>query len=77
MCCTNTHPNRQETKADSYTVNSRREETHSIERRATPSDKNGKANESVRVPNVESSQRAEVFAWVSRCRSRISFIAAL
>ena len=52
---TDTHLHCQDTDAVSCRVKSRREETPSIERRATLSDKNGKTNKSVQVPKVSSS----------------------
>ena len=65
-------PTHQDTDEESCSVKRRRGETLSIERHATLSDRKRRANKSVRIRKVYSSQRAKSFAWRSRCRSRIS-----
>ena len=56
---TSTQAHRKDTNAESCSVTSRREETPSIERTATLFDQKGKANKSVRAPNVYTSQRVK------------------
>ena len=70
MRYTNTHLHRQDSDAESCSARSRREETPGIERRAILADKKGKANKSVRVPKVDSSQEERTHPHEDRVADR-------